>query len=54
MGLTVSTDVQGGGVRVNNKQIKDEGYQMQEGDLIEGRLILLSTGKKNKLLLHVS
>jgi len=46
--------IQGGGVRVNNKQIKDEGYQMQEGDLIEGRLILLSTGKKNKLLLHVS
>ena len=45
--------MQGGGLRVNNVKIDDEGYVMTEADLIDGRLVLLSTGKKNKLLLRV-
>ena len=45
--------VQGGGLRVNNGKISDEGYVMTEADLIDGRLVLLSAGKKNKLLLRV-
>lgn len=45
--------VQGGGVRINNKQIKDEAYRLVDEDLLDGRLVLLAAGKKNKLLLHV-
>ena len=45
--------VQGGGLRVNNGKISDEGYVITEDDLIDGRLVLLSAGKKNKLLLRV-
>lgn len=40
-------------MRVNNGKISDENYVMTEGDLIDGRLVLLSAGKKNKLLLRV-
>ena len=46
--------LQGGGVRINNKQIKDEGYRLVDADLLDGRLTLLTAGKKNKLLLHVT
>ena len=45
--------LQGGGLRVNNNKVDDEGYVMSEGDLIDGRLVLLACGKKNKLLLRV-
>ena len=45
--------VQGGGVRVNNKKISDVEYRLAKEDLIDGRLVLLAAGKKNKLLLHV-
>ena len=41
-------------MRVNNQQIKDEAYCIAEDDLIEGRLVLLAAGKKNKLLLNVT
>lgn len=40
-------------MRVNNGKISDEGYVITEDDLIDGRLVLLSAGKKNKLLLRV-
>lgn len=45
--------MQGGGVRVNNEKISDVEYRLEEKDLIEGRLVLIAAGKKNKLLLHV-
>ena len=41
-------------MRINNQQIKDDGYTIAEEDLIEGRLVLLAAGKKNKLLLNVT
>ena len=46
--------VQGGGVRVNNRREEDEQATLAEEDLIEGRLVMLAAGKKNKLLLRVS
>lgn len=45
--------VQGGGVQVNNQKVEDEGHKLEASDLIEGRLVLLAAGKKNKLLLNV-
>lgn len=40
-------------MRVNNRREPDEHATLGEGDLIEGRLVLLAAGKKNKLLLRV-
>ena len=40
-------------MRVNNIKISDEDYVMTTDDLIDGRFVLLSTGKKNKLLLRI-
>ena len=45
--------LQGGGVRVNNERVSDEQHALSEGDLIDGRLMLIAAGKKNKLLLRV-
>ena len=45
--------IAGGGVRLNNARVEAEGAVVGEGDLIEGRLLLLAAGKKNKLLLRV-
>ena len=44
---------QGGGVRINNDKVEDEGRVLAEQDLLDGRLCLLATGKKNKLLLRI-
>lgn len=46
--------IKGGGVRVNNNKVDDEMYTLVEGDLIDGRLMLLAAGKKNKVLLRVT
>lgn len=46
--------MQGGGVRLNNGKVNDEVYVVQEGDLIEGRLLLIAAGKKNKMLVRVA
>jgi tyrosyl-tRNA synthetase len=45
--------MQGGGVRVNNERVADEQHMLKEEDLIDGRLLLIAAGKKNKLLLRV-
>jgi tyrosyl-tRNA synthetase len=45
--------IKGGGIRVNNVKIEDEGHLLSEDDLIEGRLMLLAAGKKNKTLVKV-
>ena len=45
--------MQGGGVRVNNEKVAEETQTVTEGDLIEERLLLLATGKKNKLVLRI-
>lgn len=45
---------QGGGVRVNNARVEDELHLLTEGDLIDGRLVLIAAGKKNKMLVRVA
>lgn len=39
---------------MNNAKVEDEGATVAESDLIDGRLLLLAAGKKNKLVLRVS
>jgi tyrosyl-tRNA synthetase len=46
--------VQGGGVRVNNEKVEDELHLLAEADLIDGRLVLIAAGKKNKMLVRVA
>lgn len=45
---------QGGGVRVNNDKVEDELAVLQDSDLIDGRLVLIAAGKKNKMLVRVA
>ncbi|KAL4438252.1 hypothetical protein ABPG77_010613 [Micractinium sp. CCAP 211/92] len=45
--------IKGGGVRVNNEKVDDELAVLQESDLIDGRLVLIAAGKKNKMLVRV-
>ena len=45
--------LQGGGVRVNNNRVSSDEHVLSEEDLIEGRLVLLAAGKKNKMLVRV-
>jgi len=42
-----------GGVYLNNVKVEDENAQLETKDLIEGRLVLLAAGKKNKVLLRL-
>lgn len=46
--------MQGGGVRLNNVKVESEQHVLSEADLIEGRLVLIAAGKKNKMLVRVS
>ena len=46
--------LQGGGVRVNNEKVDDELHTLSEDDLIDGRLVLIAAGKKNKMLVRVA
>lgn len=50
----LSCSMQGGGVRVNNEKVDDELHLLQESDLIDGRLVLIAAGKKNKMLVRVA
>lgn len=45
--------IQNGGVYLNNEKIVDENGSILEKDLIDGRLLLISAGKKNKVLIRV-
>ena len=46
--------MQGGGIQLNNERITAEDREVTEQDLIEGRLLLLAAGKKNKLLVTIT
>lgn len=50
----VWSDLQGGGVRINNQKVENEGEVLQADQLIEERMLLLSVGKKNKMLVYVT
>jgi tyrosyl-tRNA synthetase len=43
-----------GGAYVNDEKVSDSGRTIEATDLIEGRLLLLAAGKKNKMLVRVS
>lgn len=45
--------IKNGGVYLNNQRVADDKAVIGEGDLIEGKLLLLAAGKKNKMLLRV-
>lgn len=45
--------IRGGGAYLNNIKITDEAYSITNECLIENRLLLLSIGKKNKLLVKI-
>ncbi|KAL6778212.1 TSY1 [Auxenochlorella protothecoides x Auxenochlorella symbiontica] len=45
--------VQGRGLRVNNKVVTDEGRGLAADDLVDGRLVMVSLGKKKKLVLEL-
>lgn len=46
--------IKNGGVYVNNEQVQDENLAITTTHLIDGRLLLLATGKKNKTLLRAT
>jgi len=45
--------IKGGGVYLNNGKVGDVAATVAEGDLIDGRLLLIAAGKKNKMLIRV-
>ena len=45
--------INSGGVRINNKKVLDISTCIKSDDLIAGRMLLISMGKKNKFLLQV-
>jgi len=45
--------IKGGGCRVNNNKVKSEDRVLSTEDLLGGRLVLLASGKKNKMLVRV-
>jgi tyrosyl-tRNA synthetase len=46
--------INNGGAYLNNIKIDNEEYSLQPADMIEGRMVLMGAGKKNKLLLRIS
>lgn len=46
--------IKNGGVYKNNAKVADAEGEVAEGDLIDGRLLLLAAGKKNKLVVRVT
>ena len=45
--------IRNGGVWMNNKKIDDENFSIEPHDLIEGRFLLISLGKKHKSVIEV-
>ena len=46
--------IRNGGVYLNNIKVEEENQSIISSDLIEGRLLLLAVGKKNKVLLRIA
>lgn len=45
--------IKGGGVYLNNQKVKEELVLVTEADLIDGRMLLVAAGKKNKMLVKL-
>jgi tyrosyl-tRNA synthetase len=46
--------IKGGGVYLNNAKVTDADVVVTAADLIDGKLLLLAAGKKNKMLVRIS
>jgi|TARA_B110000003_G_scaffold276578_1_gene324120 tyrosyl-tRNA synthetase len=46
--------IQGGGLRLNNIKVLSDEATVSMADIVDGRLLLLAAGKKNKLLISVT
>lgn len=46
--------IKNGGVYINNKKLNDENEAVTNDHLIDGRLLLLAVGKKNKMLIRLA
>lgn len=45
--------IRNGGVYLNNAKVEDENAAVNPQDLVEGRILLLATGKKNKVVIKI-
>ncbi|CAH8388291.1 unnamed protein product [Eruca vesicaria subsp. sativa] len=43
-----------GGVYMNNERVDDENKRVEEDDIVEGKGLVLSSGKKNKVVIRIS
>ncbi|KAG2295229.1 hypothetical protein Bca52824_041898 [Brassica carinata] len=43
-----------GGVYMNNERVDDDNKRVEEGDIVEGKGLVLSSGKKNKVVIRIS
>ncbi|KAG2316269.1 hypothetical protein Bca52824_019391 [Brassica carinata] len=43
-----------GGVYMNNERVDDENLRVEEDDIVEGKGLVLSSGKKNKVVIRIS
>ena len=43
-----------GGLYLNNSRVDNESKKIESQDIVEGKLLLLSAGKKNKVLVQIS
>ncbi|GAB4838005.1 hypothetical protein Ancab_027532 [Ancistrocladus abbreviatus] len=43
-----------GGLYLNNSRVDNEGKRIEEADIVDGKVLLLSAGKKNKMVVRIS
>lgn len=43
-----------GGLYLNNSRVDSEGKKVEEDDIVDGKVLLLSAGKKNKVVVRIS
>ncbi|XP_010927782.1 tyrosine--tRNA ligase, chloroplastic/mitochondrial [Elaeis guineensis] len=43
-----------GGLYLNNRRVDNEAKMIEAGDIVDGKLLLLSAGKKNKIVIRIS
>ncbi|KAF8388694.1 hypothetical protein HHK36_025374 [Tetracentron sinense] len=46
--------VKQGGLYLNNSRVDSEGKTIEAGDIVDGKVLLLSAGKKNKMVVRIS
>ena len=45
--------IKGGGIYLNNQKVQEELLVIKDEDLIDGKMLLIAAGKKNKLLVKL-